>query len=218
MTDFKYTAVPVFDNHGQTFLQRIDDRIMEDDRTKWDNRYAGKAFFLGTQPSAFLVENIGLVQSLCPGRTALDIACGEGRNSIFLARQGFSVTGVDISPEGIAKAVLWAAAERQEVSFRVADLEAEELAGTWDLIINFNFLLRGLFPRAVAALNPGGIMVVDTILDTPSLPGEHTRAFLLQPGELESLFAGFPGRILHYGEHPCDTVPTAKLIFQKVGK
>ena len=190
---------------------------MDDDRTRWDNRYAGEGYLLGTRPSAFLVENIGLLQALCPGRKALDIACGEGRNSIFLARQGFVVTGVDISREGIAKALQRAAEERLEVSFLVEDLEAAELAGSWDLIVNFNFLLRDLFPRAVAALNPGGVMVVDTILDAPGLTGFHTRAFLLRPGELESLFAGFPGRILRYAEYPSDDVPTAKLIFRKSG-
>ena len=190
---------------------------MDDDRIKWDSRYAGPGFFLGPAPSAFLVERIELIKSVCPGKKALDIACGEGRNSIFLARQGFCVTGVDISAEGIAKAAAWAEAERLEVEFLRADLEVYEFSGNWDLIINFNFLLRGLLTEAVAALNPGGVMVVDTILDTPSLPGEHTKAYLLQPGELKRLFADFPGSVLEYGEHPSDSVPTAKLIFCKNG-
>ncbi len=188
---------------------------MEDDRTKWDNRYACAGFFLGPHPSAFLVEKIDLIKSVCSGRRALDIACGEGRNSIFLARQGFYVTGIDISEEGIAKATKWAEAARLAVEFITADLEFYEFTGGWDLIINFNFLLRDLLLKGVAALNPGGVMVVDTLLDTPSLPGEHTKAFLLQPGELKSLFAGLPGKILHYREYPLDSAPTAKLVFQK---
>jgi tellurite methyltransferase len=187
---------------------------MDDDRSKWDSRYGGKGFFLGPDPSAFLVERIDLIESLCPGRRALDIACGEGRNSIFLAGRGFSVTGIDISAEGIAKASKWAGTERLAVEYVTADLEDYEFTRSWDLIINFNFLLRELLPRAVAALNPGGVMVVDTILDTPSQPGEHTRAFLLQPGELTRLFAGFPGKILIHEEHPLDSAPTAKLIFK----
>lgn len=190
---------------------------MDDDRTKWNGRYADDGYFLGTRPSPFLVQNVGLIRSLSPGTAALDIACGEGRNSIYLARHGFSVTGVDISPVGIAKAVRWAAAERLAISFVTADLDVGLPAGRWDLIVNFNFLLRELFPRAVAALNPGGVMVVDTILDTPSLVGFHNRAFLLRPGELAGLFARFPGEILHYTEYPDDNAPTAKLIFRKSG-
>jgi len=190
---------------------------MEDDRIKWDSRYAAEGFFLGPHPSPFLMERIDLIKSVCPGRIALDIACGEGRNSIFLARQGFSVTGIDISTEGIVKASRWAVAERLEIAFLVADLETYEFTGNWDLIINFNFLLRGLIPRAVAALNPGGVMVVDTILDSPFLPGEHTKAYLLQPGELKGLFADFPGKVLQYEEHLLDSAPTAKLIFCKSG-
>src|SRR5512135_76057 len=112
---------------------------MEDDRIKWDNRYQGEGLFLGPQPSAFLVEQIGLIKSACPGRRALDIACGEGRNSIFLARQGFMVTGIDISREGIAKASKWATAEHLDIEFLQADLEVYEFGGDWDLIINFNF-------------------------------------------------------------------------------
>jgi tellurite methyltransferase len=191
--------------------------MMDDDRIKWDSRYACPGFFLGPAPSSFLVERIDLIKSVCPGQKALDIACGEGRNSIFLARQGFCVTGIDISAEGIAKAATRAEAERLEVEFLTADLEAYEFTGTWDLIINFNFLLRGLLPEAVAALSPGGVMVVDTILDSPSLPGEHTKAYLLQTGELKRLFADLPGSVIEYGEHPFDSVPTAKLIFRKSG-
>jgi tellurite methyltransferase len=190
---------------------------MDDDRSKWDSRYAGEGFFIGPAPSAFLVERIELIKSLCPGRRALDIACGEGRNSIFLAKRGFSVTGIDISPEGIGKAARWAEAERLDIEFITADLDVYELCGSWDLIINFNFLLRGLLSKGVAALNPGGVMLVDTILDTPCLEGGHTRAFLLQPDELTRLFAGFPGKILFHNEQPLDSVPTAKLIFQKNG-
>ncbi len=188
---------------------------MDDDRVKWDRRYGEEGFFLGPHPSSFLVENLGLIGSICPGKQALDIACGEGRNSIFLARHGFSVTGLDISSEGIAKAKRWAEAEELAIEFLTADLEVYEFDRSWDLIININFLLRDLLAKGVAALTPRGVMVVDTILDTPSLPGGHTKAFLLQPGELPRLFSSFPGNIHLYEEHPLDSAPTAKLIFQR---
>jgi 2-polyprenyl-3-methyl-5-hydroxy-6-metoxy-1,4-benzoquinol methylase len=188
---------------------------VEQDRLKWNKRYAGGGYFIGPHPSEFLVERIDMIESLVPGRKALDIACGEGRNSIFLARRGFSVTGIDIADEGIAKATRRSIAEGLEISFLRADLEVCPLSGPWDLIINFNFLFRDLIPRTVAALNSGGIMLVDTLLDSPALPGEHNPAFLLQAGELSTIFAQFPGGILFCAESPFASLPTARLMFQK---
>ncbi len=188
---------------------------MEGDKAKWDERYNREGYFLGPTPSRFLTEHIGFIKTLCPGRTALDIACGEGRNSVFLAHHGFKVTGLDISEAGIDKACKWMESEGLRIDFRVADLERYEFTGTYDLIINFNFLLRDLIPKEVQALNPGGVLVFDTILDAPTLQGVHNREFLLQPGELKALFERFDGKLLHYQENPLDATPTAKLIFQK---
>ena len=148
---------------------------MEHDRLKWNSRYAAEGFFLGPNPSRYLVERIGLVEALVSGRKALDIACGEGRNSIFLARRGFSVTGVDISEEGLAKAARRAAQDGLEITLLREDLETWQVHDSWDLILNFNFLLRDLIPQMVAALNPGGVILFDTILDSPEVPwSSHT--------------------------------------------
>ncbi|HEX8960914.1 MAG TPA: class I SAM-dependent methyltransferase [Geobacteraceae bacterium] len=187
---------------------------MEDDRTKWDRRYGATGFFIGPHPSQYLVDNIVLIKSLVPGGKALDLACGEGRNSIFLARHGFAVTGLDISSEGLAKADRWAAEEGLAVTFRQTDLEGYEFSESWDLIVNFNFLLRDLVPKMVAALASAGVIVFDTILDVPSLIGHHNKAFLLQPGELAALFAPFPGEIIQMTECPEGPTPTAKLIYR----
>ena len=67
---------------------------------QWDERYSGDELVWTSTPNVFLVaEAVGLVA----GR-AVDLACGEGRNSIWLAEQGWEVTGVDFSPVGLAKA------------------------------------------------------------------------------------------------------------------
>jgi 2-polyprenyl-3-methyl-5-hydroxy-6-metoxy-1,4-benzoquinol methylase len=188
---------------------------MKDDRVKWNRRYAEDGFYLGRNPSDFLAANIGLIRSLTSGRKALDLACGEGRNSIFLAKNGFSVTGIDISEEGLSKGETWANLEGVTVVFRRIDLESFRFTEFYDLIINFNFLLRGLIPGMVAALNPQGVIVFDTILDTPALEGFHNRDFLLKPGELRSIFDRFPGIILCDEELPVGPSPNARLIFRK---
>lgn len=187
---------------------------MREDSERWNERYAQAGLYYGTGPSPFLAERIAFVSALTAGRKALDLACGEGRNSVFLARHGYTVTGLDISAEGLAKAARRAAAEGLAIVFRRADLEGYEFDERWDLIVNVNFLLRDLIPRMVAALNPGGVIVFDTILATPALAGTHNPAFLLQPGELRQTFGRFPGRILHDEECPEVPAPTARLIFQ----
>ncbi len=188
---------------------------MNDYRSKWNGRYAEAGLYLGPAPSRYLAEHIDLIKDLAPGNKALDIACGEGRNSIFLARHGFAVTGLDISGEGISKAEKWAKTEGLSVTFHCVDLELHEFSERWDLIINFNFLLRDMIPTMVDTLNPGGVIVFDTILDTPSLKGSHNRAYLLQPGELRKIFASFPGEILLDEELPLGPMPTSRLIFKK---
>ena len=187
---------------------------MDEDRTRWDERYGAEELLLGSGPSRLLADWLDRLLVLCPGRRALDIACGEGRNSIFLARHGFAVTGLDISPVGIAKAAAWAAREGLTGDFRVTELEGFRITERFDLILNFNFLLRELIPGMVAALNPGGVILFDTILAASSAPIPHRQEYLLQPGELAALFGSYPGAILSSAEFPDDANPTAKLVFR----
>jgi len=150
-----------------------------------------------------------------PGTNALDIACGEGRNSIYLAKRGFHVTGLDISKAGLEKGRQWMEREGVKINLRVVNLEKFELTEKYDLILNCNFLLRDLIPKSVAALSPGGIIVIDTLLDSPFVPTTHKKEYLLQPGELVRIFKGFPGEILSQEERLHDDMPTAKLIYRK---
>lgn len=187
----------------------------KDSHLKWDERFREEACVLGTEPSAYLADNIELIKSLVPGRSALDIACGEGRNSIFLAGQGFRVVGLDISEAGLEKARRWMEREGLSIDLRRANLERFDFTGQYDLIINFNFLLRDLIPKSVAALATGGVMVFDTLLDSPYVPTTHKKEHLLQPGELVRIFQGFAGEILLPEERLHDSMPTARLIFRK---
>jgi len=69
-------------------------------REHWDERYGTEELIWKADPNRFLVEEL---QALAPGR-ALDVACGEGRNAVWLASKGWHVTGVDFSRAGLAKA------------------------------------------------------------------------------------------------------------------
>ncbi|HJV65091.1 MAG TPA: methyltransferase domain-containing protein [Geomonas sp.] len=188
---------------------------MENDRIKWNERYSGSEFFFSLTPSRSLANCIEQVEPLLSGRRALDIACGEGRNAIFLARRGFQVDAVDIAELGLERGRQRAAELGLAIDFIRADLEEYRLQGSYDLIVNFNFLLRPLIPDMVESLVPGGVIVMETILSGDNVPGEHNSAFLLQPGELVQIFSGYPGKILEAAEEPGVEMPVARVIFQK---
>lgn len=191
---------------------------MDGDRIKWDRRYREVERFFSLGPSKFLADSLVRVLSLVPGRKALDLACGEGRNSIYLAQQGFEVSGVDISPVGLERGRRRAADLGFSVLFIEADLDDWRPQGSYDLILNFNFLMRGLLQPLVDSLSPGGVVLMETILDAPSLQGEHRKEYLLQPGELGTIFAAFDGRVLLLEEDACLETPVARVLFQKQKK
>ena len=97
------------------------------------------------------------------------------------------------------------------------DLDSYTITEKFDLIINFNFLLRGLIPDEVNALTPGGLLIFDTILESPQLMALHNPAYLLRYGELRRIFEGFEGEILFTEEVEQEEMPTARLLFRKSG-
>lgn len=188
---------------------------MNQDRIKWNQRFESQDSYLGSHPSPFLASQLKMIQRIAPGKRALDVACGEGRNSVFLAQHGFRVTGLDISDIGLAKAAKRAGLEDVELDLRWVDLENYKFTEKYDLIINFNFLLRELIPAEVLALNPGGLLLFDTIMESSQLLESHTPAHLLCRGELVGLFESYDGEIIFSEESDCGDVPTARLLFRK---
>ncbi len=89
------------------------------DRNDWDDRYRGETLVWKADPNQFLV---GEVADLSPGR-ALDVACGEGRNAVWLATQGWDATGVDFSAVALAKGARLASDRGVEVNWVEADLQ-----------------------------------------------------------------------------------------------
>ena len=105
----------------------------------WSQRYesAGEDYLFGTEPNRFLARRANLLQN---GATALSIADGEGRNSVWLAEQGLRVTAVEIAPVAIEKARRLAAGRGVEVNFLLADILAsdwppDESTGHFDWVV-----------------------------------------------------------------------------------
>jgi SAM-dependent methyltransferase len=141
----------------------------------------------GADAADWLVANAALLPA--PG-VALDVACGRGRNALWLAAQGFVVDALDRDEEAIAGLRADAAARGLPVRAAVADLEipTPDLGcDRYDVIAVFNYLHRPLLPHLIAALRPGGVMVYETFTRAQARRGKPTNpAFLLEPGELRA--------------------------------
>lgn len=150
------------------------------------------------EPSQFLVDNIGLL----PRGRALDVAMGSGQNSVYLAKMGFEVEGVDISAEAINNARELARKSGVTIRTEVVDLENgyQIKESAHDVIICFHYLQRSLIPRIKDALRKGGMVVYETfIIDQAALFGKPRNPdYLLRHNELLDLFRDF--RCLRYRE------------------
>jgi tellurite methyltransferase len=157
--------------------------------TDWDERYRRGDSDLEPLP---LLRKV--IESLSPGR-ALDIACGAGRNAIFLAEHGWQVTAVDASRVGIELTMARALQCGVRVDARVANLERGEfvvLPATYDLICVCYYLQRDLFAQIRAGVPIGGMVVAAIHMVDDSLEAQPMNpAFLLQPGELRAEFSGW---------------------------
>ncbi|MFN0166767.1 MAG: class I SAM-dependent methyltransferase [Bryobacteraceae bacterium] len=169
---------------------------------KWDERYR-RGELLDRPPSPWLIR--GLLLRNAPG-SALDVACGPGRHALHLARIGWRVTALDAAPSAIEYLESQAARLRVPIDARVADLETHPAliqAGAFDLVADFFYLQRDLFPYMTAALTPGGLLVAEIPMvdDRPGVPPMNP-SFLLQAGELPGLLAGLD--LIDYQEFESD--------------
>ena len=132
------------------------------DNESWNSRYQGRDLVWTATPNQFLVAE---VDSLVPGR-ALDLGCGEGRNAVWLAEQGWTVTAVDFSDVGISKGREMADKRGVEVTWVVEDLNRYQPAEqSFDLVIIFYIHIppdqqRALLRKATEAVAVGGTLLV----------------------------------------------------------
>jgi SAM-dependent methyltransferase len=164
-------------------------------REDWDRRYAEVENLWALRPNRFLVGEAGELE---PGR-ALDLACGEGQNAIWLASLGWDVVGVDFSEVAIAKARARAERDGVDVEFVCADLVAYvPEASTFDLVLVLYLHIpaeerRAVLERAAAALAPGGTFVFvghDLTNLTDGVGGPSDPQILCTP---EQIAAELPG-------------------------
>ena len=167
----------------------------------WNKRYSSGAQpeDLHASPTPLVIET---AKPLAPGK-ALDLACGTGRNALWLAGHGWKVTAIDGAAAAIEILQHRAAAQGVTVEARVADLEKGEYSiepSAWDLIVVSYYLQRDLFEPAKQGVVSGGIVLAIVHITEP---GEEPTYKRLRPGELRSYFDGW--EILHsYEGKPAD--------------
>ena len=166
-------------------------------KEKWESRYRAAGFEPNRQPVPFLVRAAGDLKPGC----ALVLAAGAGRNAVYLAEKGWTVTAVDISPAGLAWCRRLAGERGVEVQTIAADLLSFD-AGVerWDLVTNLYFHEPALFPSVRAALRSGGHFLFQTYAKAQARLGwgPGNPAHLVDPEQLRDAFSGWV--LLHFGE------------------
>lgn len=163
------------------------------DSNRWNDRYQQERYTSFERPRPFLVEQANFLPT---HGLALDVAMGLGGNAGFLLSRGLRVVGVEISDVALRQAK----ARLPALMAVLADLNHFYLpTDTFDVILNFYYLQRDLWPHIKKALHHGGLLIYETLTEemckrNPSLDP----AYLLAPGELRHAFADM--EILAYKE------------------
>ncbi len=169
--------------------------MAQKDKEKWDKKYNETPKLMEDRtPSPKVVEAIKYTR----GKKALEIACGTGRNSIYLAENGFIVDAYDISEIAINHLKKQNIKNLNAIQKDLENFEAKE--NSYDLIVQTNYLDRKIFPNLKNSLKKDGIIVIETYMNheenekPPSNP-----LFLLQKNELKEIFSDF--EIVKYDEY-----------------
>ena len=154
------------------------------------------------EPEDLIVRFADRIPARKSAPEVLDVACGAGRHSLFLARRGCRVVAMDRHLEHLRS--LRDAVRKEHLPVEVLESNVESMSllpECFDAIVNTLFLYRPLFPEYVRALRKGGILFFRTFTtDHADLLGKTRprRDFLLEPGELARAFSSLD--VIHYEE------------------
>jgi len=175
--------------------------MSRDEKNTWEKKYSGNGYEPNRNPSALLTEWLG---DRVPG-SALDLACGTGRNALYLAQKGYAVSAIDISPRAIELACQAARKEGLKINWIVADLDDYVIREQYDLIvISFFYPNKNIVPSIINALKKGGILLCENNMLSPSAAKDKAskHRFHLKPGELPQIFKEL--KVIRYEERRVD--------------
>ena len=183
----------------------------EEDHSAWDRFYKKKNHAFGKEAIGFLKENLRLLRK---GRAFVP-AMGEGRNAVFLARNGFRVEGVDLSKIAVDRAIEEAKAKNTSIKGIVADLfEYPYPKDAYDFILISLFHSERLLPKFKTALKKGGHIMFYLKRETGKTGSSATPDdFLVKAGDLKASLTDF--EILIYREFSDRDVDMIALLARK---
>ena len=185
--------------------------MAESDRLKWDQRYS-QFTGIGQKPASWLFDVSDAIPYI--GR-ALDIAAGNGRLSLWLAKRGLDVLAVDISSVGLELARQTAEAKGHMIETLSLDLETQSLPeGPFDVITCFHYWQRDIFPIIRDRLRPEGVFVAE-VATVPNLERHPhpSLQYLAEPGELKQQCR--PLQIAYYQECWINDHAMARVVARK---
>ncbi|MFO7765169.1 MAG: class I SAM-dependent methyltransferase [Pelovirga sp.] len=170
---------------------------------KWNQRWQEKASSAEWQADQWLVQTLPYLPDT---GTALDLACGMGRNALCLAERGYRVTAVDFSEVALNLLRQAVMPGKGHIDVIQADLEAANFQfpqGPFDLVLQCYYLYRPLLPALLEAVRPGGFAIIRTF----SRAGEEqfgpvNKGISLAPGELLHLFSEWDILLYEEGLEP----------------
>lgn len=162
------------------------------DAAAWDARYTERPLVWGAAPNVYVTEHA----TALPRGRALDLACGAGRNALWLATRGWTVTGSDYSPVALDAAATVAAKAPRAVVQRLgwvrADAVDDDLGGPYELVLHVYLHLpaaerAAVLAKACAALAPGGTLLLVAHDATNPTGGPQDPDVLYTPDDVRSL-------------------------------
>ncbi|MEW4561778.1 class I SAM-dependent methyltransferase [Bremerella sp. JC770] len=139
--------------------------MSEEVKQFWNERFGREEYIYGTAPNTFLEQSVHTFPS---GGNVLCIAEGEGRNALFLGKQGHQVHAVDLSIEGKAKAERLAQENGVSLQYTICDLNDFEYGeNRWDAIVSIfahvdSASRANIYPKAIASLKEGGVFLLES--------------------------------------------------------
>ena len=163
--------------------------MSQKDQLKWNKKYTDSPRLLESREASIIVQRFSRLAS---GKKALDIACGTGRNTLYLAQNGFEVDALDISAVALQE-LSQQMNKVTDLSFihtQLLDLDQyNPPLSHYNLIINIHFLDRSLISKLGKALKKDGILIIETYMqDTENEKPNSNPDFLLKKDELPSYF------------------------------
>jgi|SRR5215469_6002267 len=187
----------VSDAEADAQIKLIEEQGARAEVERWNQILTAEKPRFNTKPKAFLME---IAKTRKPG-TALDVGMGQGRNSIWLAQQGWDVTGFDPAEKAVALAQ--EAARKLGISLKTEIKGMEDFDDRrWDLILLSYVGGREMPDRIQRALKPGGILVIEGFHRDATKEGPIGGAVVFDTGELPTLFPQL--RVVRYEEPVTD--------------